>query len=241
MKPWKYEPAGDLGLPPTDRWRSTRRENGYLSWFLQQSTLGLAAGWLRSWHRLEIVGREHLPAEPPFVLVANHASHLDIFALITVLPGRWRTLAYAVSAGDTFFKNPASSWVAAHALNALPLWRRGGGTHALQDLRKRLCERQEILVLFPEGTRTRSGVMGEFKSGIGRVVAGTPVPVVPCFLEGCYGALAAGHRWPRPCQVKVRVGEPLRFEQIRDEKAGWLKIREELQEAVRKLAAPTGG
>src|SRR5947209_2032286 len=81
MEDWKLDPAHDLGLPLKERLRSLRRESGllesgaHLFWWL---TL---RGYFRAYHRLEIHGLEHLPPEPPFACIANHASHLDALAL----------------------------------------------------------------------------------------------------------------------------------------------------------------
>ncbi len=235
MKPWQYRPARDLDLPPAARWKSTRREGSHFSLLLHGTTLTFATIWMRLAHRLRVEGEGALPTEPPFVLVANHGSHLDLFALIATLPWRWRTQVHAVSAGDTFFKNRAASWAAAHVLNALPLWRRGGAAHALQDLRERMATRQEILILFPEGTRCRDGRMGAFKPGLGRVIAGTAVPVIPCYLQGTFAAWPPGRRFPRPSPIQVRIGEPRSFATTRNDREGWRWVAETVRGEVERL------
>lgn len=74
-------------------------------------------------------------------------------------------------------------------MNALPIWRKNCGAHSLADLRERLLNGRSVYILFPEGTRTRTGAIGKFKPGLGRLVAGTNVPVVPCHLRGTFAAL----------------------------------------------------
>src|SRR5439155_8557463 len=77
MEEWRFEPAHDFGLSAEQRRLSLRREVGLesaISCFLWRSITRL---YLAIAHRLRIRGRENLPTRPPFILVANHASHLD--------------------------------------------------------------------------------------------------------------------------------------------------------------------
>ena len=93
--------------------------------------------------------------------------------------------------GDTFFQTPIMRAFAAGAMNALPLWRKNAGRHAMEDLRQRLIGEPCGYILFPEGTRSRDGAMKRFKAGVGMLVNGTRVPVIPCHIEGTHRALAA--------------------------------------------------
>ena len=121
-------------------------------------------------------------------------------------------------------------------MNTLPIWRKRCGAHALDDLRARLLGDQCIYILFPEGTRTRTGEIARFKPGLGRLVAGTNVPVVPCHLRGAWEALPPGGNRPNPVKITLRIGRPLSFEGAPNE-------REELEHGggsdrsgVRRLA-----
>jgi len=178
---------------------------------------------------------ERLPKTGAFVIIANHSSHLDLFVLLASLPWRRRGCATAVSAGDTFFSGPVRAWASAHMLNVLPLWRRGATGGALSDFRARLCGREEILVIFPEGTRSRTGAMAGFKPGLGRLVAGTSVPVVPCFIEGAHAALPPGKRLPALRPLRVKIGVAIDFAHCEDGKTAWLEIAATCENAVRQL------
>ena len=79
-----------------------------------------------------------------------------------------------------------------------------------------------------------------FKSGLGSLVAGTPVPVIPCHMDGPYRALPFGHRVPRPVRITVRIGAPLTFESQPGTREGWIAIVRRCEEAVRGLAAQNG-
>ncbi len=231
---WKYEPAHDAGLPRKERERSLRREAGLISVLAAHAWGGLTRLYLRTFHRLEIEGREHLP-EPPFILIANHASHLDALALAAAVPRRWLARVFPLAAGDTFFERPLLSAFAASCLNALPIWRKSCGSHSLAELRDRLAAERCIYLLFPEGTRSRTGAMGAFKPGIGKLVCASTVPVVPCRIAGAWEAWPPGANYPRSAKVRIRIGKPVGFSGTENDRAGWQDTARRLEEAVRAL------
>ena len=238
MSDWKLRPARDLGLPLAERLRSVRRESGLAGAVVQAGWRGGVRTWLRLYHRLTVEGRENLPAAPPFILVANHSSHLDALSLGAVLRGPAARRAYALAAGDHFFAGDLAAAFAAGAINALPVWRGQPGRAAgdISVLRDRLVEDEAVFILFPEGTRSRTGTMGPFQAGIGALISNTGVPVVPCHLDGAFAAWPPTARWPRPGKLRLRIGAPLRFEAGYRGKAGWTRIAAECEAAVRALA-----
>jgi 1-acyl-sn-glycerol-3-phosphate acyltransferase len=116
------------------------------------------------------------------------------------------------------------------------MWRKKCGPHALAQLRRRLLEEPCAYVLFPEGARSRDGKMSPFKPGLGMLVAGTDVPVVPCHLDGCFQALAAEQRCPRPRRIRLRIGEPLNDAAVPNDRGGWLQVAAATEERVKALA-----
>src|SRR5688500_1101130 len=98
MDSWAYRPAADHGLSATERRRSLARETGTGEWLAQLLWWALVRSYLRVSHRLVVEGRAHLPPEPPYVLVANHTSHLDALVLGSVLPARLRGTAFPIAA-----------------------------------------------------------------------------------------------------------------------------------------------
>jgi 1-acyl-sn-glycerol-3-phosphate acyltransferase len=239
VEEWKLQPARDLGLPLGQRWKSLQRESGLVSTALHVAWWGLVKGYMAVWHRLAIHGREHIPPAPPFVMVANHESHLDAFVLACPLPWRLRDRIFPIAAGDTFFETPVLTAFAATMLNALPLWRKKHSAHALEQLRQRLVEEPCAYILFPEGTRSRDGTMTRFKAGLGMLVAQTSVPVVPCYLDGCFEALRPGQKFPRWRHIRLRIGAPLVFTNVTNDRAGWLHIAAETETRVKGLATET--
>lgn len=236
MEPWQLRPARDLELPPSQQFRSLQRENGLVFTMFHHAWWHVVRGYLAMWHRLRIVGREHVPLRPPFILVANHTSHLDALVLSAVLSWRVRDRVFPIAAGDVFFETPLASAFAAGLLNALPMWRKRCGPHALEQLRQRLIDEPCAYILFPEGTRSRDGSMVSFKPGLGMIVAGTDVPVIPCHLTGCFEALPSDRRWPSPKAIEVRVGEPLRFADEPNTRTGWQRVATLAEARVRALA-----
>jgi len=120
MDEWEYKPAQDLGVAGRERLRSVKRESGLIGLISRNVWWLWVRGVLRMAERIEVFGSEHLPASPPFVMVANHASHLDVMVLATALPLRLRNCVFPLAAGDTFFETPAVAAFAAGMMNALP-------------------------------------------------------------------------------------------------------------------------
>lgn len=236
MEPWNLQPAHDTGLTPRERFRSVRRESGLLESLTHHACFSLIRSYFAVAHRLTIVGRERLPAHGPFVLAANHCSHLDALALGAALIPRHRERAFPIAAGDVFFQSTLTSTFSAIMLNALPMWRKNCGPHALADLRAKLQEEKAIFIIFPEGGRSRTGSMMPFKHGLGMLVAETSVPVVPCGLVGTFEALPAQRNFPRPVAIKLAIGDPLQFPSIANDRTGWSQIAASVESRVRDLA-----
>ena len=233
---WQFRPARDHGLTPGARLRSHGREPGLGGLAISAAWRALVRLYLQVMHRLRVEGREHLPAAP-FVVVANHSSHLDALTIAAALPRALGRRAFALAAGDTFFTSLPAAAFAAYAVNALPVWRKATTPADLQAMRQRLTEDGAVLILFPEGTRTRTGAMACFRPGVGALVAGQDIPVVPCFLDGAFAAWPSTRRLPRPGRLWLRIGPPLRFPASQADRAGMVQVAEACEAAVRALAS----
>jgi 1-acyl-sn-glycerol-3-phosphate acyltransferase len=122
-------------------------------------------------------------------------------------------------------------------LNALPMWRKNCGPHALAELRRKLQEERAIFIIFPEGGRTRTGSMMPFKHGLGMLVAETDVPVVPCGLIGTFRALPPNRKIPKPARIKLIIGEPLNVAATPNTREGWSQIAQSTESIVRGLVS----
>lgn len=241
MEPWKLQPARDFGLPLLHRLRSTRREGGLIDAVAQLTARATVRAYLRLYHRVSHTGLENLPVEPPFILIGNHCSHLDAVVLASMVPWAIRRRMYPIAAGDVFFETPVIAAFAAGIVNALPMWRKSVGRHALDDLRTRLVEDRCCYILFPEGRRSTDGTLLPFKPGLGMLIAGTDIPVVPCHIRGAFEALPRDRNIPRPRRISIHVGMPLDFSSAPNTREGWNHIAVETQAAVRALSGEPPG
>lgn len=232
---WSYAPAKDHGLSELERARSYKREAGLISTIGHQCWWAGVRTYLRLYHRLQVIGAEHIPKEPPFILVANHSSHLDAMVLAAPLPMRLRDRIFPVAAADVFFENAPVTLFASLMLNALPMHRANRGRHALKELRERLVGEPCAFILFPEGARSRTGEMLPVKSGIGMIVAESAVPVVPCWLEGCFEAMRPNQKLPRPRKIRMHIGQAEHFASTPNTRDGWDHIASTLEARIRAL------
>ena len=223
------------------------RRTGVALRALRLATALFFRGWLKGYHRLRIVGRENLPASGPFVLVANHASHLDVVCLLAALPLGQLGRAFPTASADYFFASLPKRFVSSLLFNGLPLHRTGGAGSAaavrddLHQCRQALISSPDggIVILFPEGSRSLDGELHPFKRGVGVLVAGTDVPVIPCRLEGTFGAMPKGRKFPRPRRIRLTIGAAHRYAGRHPGKDSARRIADDLHHAV--AALPPGG
>jgi 1-acyl-sn-glycerol-3-phosphate acyltransferase len=232
---WQYEPAADIDQPLAERLRHFPREPDMLVYGLRSlATLSLRA-WLKVYHRLHVEGRENLPESSSFVMVANHSSHLDALALLAALPAKKVHRAFPAVAEDYFFVDLPRAIFSAVFINAMPFGRRLRVRQSLDLCRRLLANPGNILILFPEGTRSVTGRMGDFRPGIGSLAAELDVPVVPCAVRGAYAAWPKGAWLPRPRAVKLIIGRPRSYAGRAPHKELAQEIATELRDAVQEL------
>lgn len=195
---------------------------------LQAATFAL----LRRFMPSTVIGVEHLEAiEGPVLLVANHTSHLDSVVLLSVLPAQLRRRVAVAAAADYFFARPLLGSSVALLLNAFPFSRTTAIRPTLEHCAALLDSTWSIL-LYPEGTRTMTGEIGEFKGGIGLLAVELDVPVVPIYLDGLRSILPKGRALPRPGPVSITIGRPVHVEGS----SSYEDVALRLERAVRALS-----
>jgi glycerol-3-phosphate dehydrogenase (NAD(P)+) len=152
--------------------------------------------------RLDRIGREHLPASGPLLLASNHRSFIDPFAIGILV----KRPVYYVAKRELFEKRWQAKLL--NALGAFPV-NRGAGDRDAMTTARAILERGDCVVIFPEGTRTRPGPLGDPHRGVGRLALETGAPVAPIALIGTED-IRRGWR-VRPRKVRLRAGIPLRF------------------------------
>lgn len=166
---------------------------------------------VRSVVSVDIEGTERVrDLAPPFVVVANHSSHLDAPLVLGALPPRLSHHLAVAAAADYFFDARWRARLTGLVFNAFPV-DRSGTRGSYRGLAAQLLDEGVPLLLFPEGTRSRDGSMAPFKVGAAALAVTRGVPVVPVGLVGAYDAMPRGRSWPLPGRPPVRVviGDPL--------------------------------
>src|SRR6516225_7800127 len=240
MKKRVYDSVRNLDQAPIDRLREFPREPDMLVYGLRSLCALIIRGLLHVFNQFEIIGHQNLRTNRSLIIVANHCSHIDTLCLLAALPLRKLHRAFPAAASDYFFQSTPRLWVAAVLVNALPFARQARVRQSLSLCRELLANPGTILIIFPEGTRSTTGEVGEFKSGIGALVAGRDVAVVPCFIDGSFQAWPKGKRFPRPRKVRLVIGTPRNYRDRGTDKTGICAIAVELRDAVNKLRPENG-
>jgi 1-acyl-sn-glycerol-3-phosphate acyltransferase len=190
--------------------------------------------FLRLFIGMRVQGRWNLPRKGPFVIIANHASHLDAVALMALFPLRELHRIRPCAASDYFERNRLTSFLSHTFIGILPIdrhhiRRENHPTKVMGDA----LEAGQCLILFPEGTRGSGEQVADFKPGIAHLAAARPdVPIVPVLLGNFGRALPKGEFVPIPLFCEVRIGKPLSLVGPREE------MLRTLRDAVVRLGQP---
>lgn len=156
---------------------------------------------------LRATNPDRLPLKGPAVVAANHNSHLDILALMSLFPLRTLASVRPVAAADTFMKPGPLGWIARNLLAIVPIERSGQGAEAALEPVRQALGRGEIVIIFPEGTRGEPEVLKKFKRGASVLASEYPdVPFVPIYLTGLGKSLPKGEWLLVPFIARARIG-----------------------------------
>lgn len=240
MKQRHYESVRAVDQAPVDRLRQFPREPDMLVYAMRSLSALIIRVLLHIYNHFKIIGHQNLRTNRSLVIVANHCSHMDTLCLLAALPLRKLHRAFPAAASDYFFQSIPRLWAAAVVVNALPFARQARVRRSLSLCRELLADPGTILIIFPEGTRSTTGEVNEFKSGIGALVAGRDVAVAPCFIDGSFQAWPKGKRLPRPRKVRLIIGMPRNYRDRGTDKIDICAIAAELRDAVNELRPANG-
>jgi 1-acyl-sn-glycerol-3-phosphate acyltransferase len=165
---------------------------------------------IQSYNGLKIVNRENVLRNAPCIIAPNHSSHLDSLAIIACLPTSSTNRTFALAAKNYFFRNSFISFWARLAVNVIPIDRTGiekrGLLLALQKLKL-----GNSLLVFPEGTRSTSFEMGEFKPGVIVLSRLSQKPIIPTLIQGTAQSLSKGKKLPRRVRINVTFGDSVKY------------------------------
>ena len=184
---------------------------------------------------LTVTGRRRVPAG--CVVVANHSSHADTAVLLAALPAKAQPVFAA--AADYWFDVSVRRFVAGSLAGILPVRRSGDGTYAaLLAAARPALKAGRTVVIYPEGTRSTDGNIGEFHSGAVRLARDCGVPIVPVAVLGTAEVLPKGANFISHAPMGVRIGEPVdpNAASAPELRAQVVALREESLPQTRELA-----
>lgn len=197
---------------------------------------------------LTVVGRKRLP-KTPFVFCSNHNSHMDSAVLMIAAQKGFDSFGM-MAARDYFFENSIRRFFMTLFMNLVPVERKRNDRKSLIEglaaCREFMKDGRHCLIIYPEGTRSRTGKIAPFKKGPAMIATELGVPVVPAYIDGTQDAWPKGSRFIRPKQITCCIGEPIQPEPDveadgSDLLAGsfqtYRRITAQLEQGVRDLAA----
>ncbi|MDD5593623.1 MAG: lysophospholipid acyltransferase family protein [Candidatus Margulisbacteria bacterium] len=154
--------------------------------------------WLK-----RVSGVENIPAQGSAIIVANHESYFDFFCLAVICKRRIHFLAT-----ERFYKKPLWALLMT-ATGQIKVPESGISKDLLINSRK-VLQSGELLGIFPEGTRSRSGKMGEAHTGAARLALQFNVPIIPVGINGAYEVLSPHDIIPKFQKIiEINVGGPI--------------------------------
>ncbi len=194
--------------------------------------LGLILFWVLN--RTRVRGRQNVPNKPNTLLLSNHQSMIDSFlvGICAYFPqAYWRPslIPWNPAAEENFFNTPILAWLS-NNFKSFPIKRGRKDMGAIFRMAEAL--RFSPLLLFPEGTRTRSGRIGRGRAGTGYLMLETWPTVVPVCISGMNKVLPIGTHFPKLFKkITVEFGEPIDLSEFKDKP----KNKETAQAAIDKV------
>jgi long-chain acyl-CoA synthetase len=164
--------------------------------------------------RTKCEGQTNIPYHTNFIVAANHQSHLDM-GLVKMALGDAGEDLVALAAADYFFDTKYKRAYMENFTNLVPMERSGSLRQSLRHARSYL-DRGYNALIFPEGTRSLSGTMADFKPVVGYLALAARVGIVPVYLAGTYDAYPKGATILKSRDVSARVGRLLSIEELEE-------------------------
>ena len=166
---------------------------------------GLLTPIVRIFVRVRVEGREHIPRRGPVILAPNHRSFLDSIFIPLIVRRRVTFVAKA-----EYFDDPKTAWFF-RSCGQIPIRREGGSAseRALESATE-VLRAGKVFAIYPEGTRTRDGLLHRGHTGVARLALRCNVPIVPIGLIGTDTVQPVDSRMPKLFrEVTMRIGEPI--------------------------------
>ncbi len=189
----------------------------------------------KAFYSLQINGLENIPENENVIFIANHSSHLDTLTVLRALPVKIRMNTYTAGAKDFFFeKNGKYGRIIGNigrlTLNAFAFSRTTNIKQSLKDFGDIIDKGGNILI-YPEGTRSLTGEMNPFKSGIGLLAWNMDTKIIPVKMSGLFEVFPKGAKSIRKGNAKIIFGKPIKIDKLKS----YNQITKELENEVKKL------
>jgi len=165
-----------------------------------------------------VFGRAYIPHNRAVIVVANHASHLDM-GFVRYALGKYGEDVVSLAAQDYFFENGIKRAFFENLTNLKAIDRKSSLRQAIRQASE-VIERGKTVLIFPEGTRSEGGDVQEFKPLVGHLALVQGVDVLPVFLGGTHAAMRKGSPLPTRREIVARIGPPLCIADLRRLTAG---------------------
>ncbi|NVB82260.1 MAG: AMP-binding protein [Kofleriaceae bacterium] len=190
----------------------------------------------------DVYGQGQVPPFGGYIVAANHASHLDT-GLVKYALGEQGEALVALGAKDYFFEDPVRRMYFENFTNVVPMERHGSLRESLR-LAGEVIRDGYILLIFPEGTRSDTGVMADFKPSLGYLAMTNKCGILPMYLHGTHAAMPKGRFLPKKGErVASYVGPYLSYEDVlaiaqteKNRSAQYRAITHNVESTIRRLA-----
>ena len=187
--------------------------------------------------RVKVEGLDALPQEGPLIVIANHISNADpplVYGWLTPALGR----QMHILAKEALFVGPVGWFLRNIGVTRV---KSGGSDIEAYRVAKGVLDRGEVLCIFPEGTRSLTGVMQEPKPGVAMLATRSHVPIVAVGISGSDEFLGRGKRMPRfRSRITIRASAPftLRLDPAQARRAAMAAASDELMGHIAELVDP---
>ncbi|MFB6347345.1 MAG: lysophospholipid acyltransferase family protein [bacterium] len=193
----------------------------------------VARPFLSIYFRHQTHGVDNIPDTSGAVIATNHASNLDPPLIGADVPRPLFTMAK-----KSLHETPGLGYLI-RSLHSFPVRRGVLDTTALRTAVE-LLQSGNLVLMFPEGTRSSDGRLQEARPGVGKIVAEAGATVVPGYVSGTHRAMGKGSVFPKPVKTSVTFGDPLKFDDILNtetDRGDYEAISESIMDSIRSIKA----
>ena len=185
--------------------------------------------FFKVFNRLEVIGSQNIPEKGGVIVAANHVSYLDPPLIGAAVK---RQVVYLAREG--LFKVPIlGSFI---SLFSIPVRRGRPQPSTIKAVTRRL-KQGELVLMFPEGSRSIDGELLDAKRGVGLIAAKSRIPVIPAFIRGTEKVLPVGRKFLHPAKITVIFGTPMEINKEETDKQFQERVNKDIIEEIKNLKA----